>query len=89
MMFRLYVQNAANPRSWTRVRHSVIGACSRLLATHAAAVRTRWATSIVQPAYVASPRIISRIIALPKARAALSSGSAMRPVVSRSLPSAL
>jgi quinoprotein glucose dehydrogenase len=31
----------------------------------------------------------SRIIALPKARAALSSRSAMRPVSSRSLPSAL
>ena len=36
-----------------------------------------------------SPRIISRIIVLPKARAALSLASAIRPQVSRSLPSAL
>jgi hypothetical protein len=33
--------------------------------------------------------MMSRIIALPKARAALSSRSAMRPASSRSLPSAL
>jgi hypothetical protein len=44
MMFRLYVQNAAKPD--TRVRHSVIGACSRLLATHAAAVNSRSVATI-------------------------------------------
>jgi hypothetical protein len=52
--------------------------------------RVPLATSIVQPAYRGvSRRIISCIIALPKARAALSSASAMRLVASRSLPSAL
>jgi hypothetical protein len=52
--------------------------------------RAPLATSMVQPAYrEVSPRIISLIIALPNARAALSSHNAMRPVTSRSLPSAL
>ena len=53
--------------------------------------RVPLATFIVQPAYRSkmSSRIISRIIALPKARAALSSVNGKRPAYSRSLPSAL
>jgi hypothetical protein len=52
--------------------------------------RVPLATFIVQPAYRSvSPNIISRIIALPKARAALSSANGNRPAYSWSLPSAL
>jgi len=51
--------------------------------------RAPLATSMVQSAYRGvSSRIISRIIALPNARAALSSRNAMRPAASQSLPSA-
>jgi|SRR5665647_940338 len=47
-------------------------------------------TFMVQPQYRAAlPFIMSRMTAFPKARAALSSRSAMRPVSSRRLPSLL